>query len=164
MEIQNVGGVAEGPPKTNPLPISGTHPSAQAAQPSKTGSISESSSASASSTTSILFDGSSRPAGNVALALWILNMLLGSSDEEQDGTDLLLLGLMAGLLAAAEHKGPSFFFSSSSHTTASTQTFVGPQEVNAAYNTELPSVAADPTGSAEQTAQTQSVPRIDTSG
>jgi hypothetical protein len=98
----------------------------------------------------------------VALALWILSALLNKSEDEQDGTDQLLLGLAAGLLAASENKSPSFFFSSSRQTSASTQTSAGPQEVNAAYNTELPSVASDPTSSAGQTTPSEA-PKIDTS-
>ncbi len=146
--VDPVRGIGQNTPKANSVPASQGHQNAEPVQPNSSGPIAATSASSSSSTTSILFDGSSRPTGNVALALWILSTLLNKSEDEQDGTDLLLLGLAAGLLAASEHKGPSFFFSSSSQTSASTQTSAGPQEVNAAYNTELPSVAPDPTSSA----------------
>lgn len=145
--VDPVRGIGQNTPKANSVPASQGHQNAEPVQPNSSGPVAATSASSSSSTTSILFDGSSRPTGNVALALWILSTLLNQSDDEQDGTDLLLLELAAGLLAASEHKGPSFF-SSSSQATASTQTSAGPQEVNAAYNTELPSVAPDPTSSA----------------
>lgn len=160
--IDPVGGIGQNTPKANSVPASQGQQNATPTQPSSSGPVAETSASSSSSTTSILFDGSSRPTGNVALALWILSALLNKSEDEQDGTDLLLLGLAAGLLAASENKGPSFFFSSSNQTSASTQTSAGPQEVNAAYNTELPSVASDPTSSAGQATPSEA-PKIDTS-
>ncbi len=159
--IDPVGGIGQNTPKPNSVPASQGHQNAEPVQPNSSGPVAATSASSSSSTTSILFDGLSRPTGNVALALWILSTLLNKSDDEQDGADLLLLGLAAGLLAASENKGPSFFFSSS-QTTTSTQTSAGPQEVNAAYNTELPSVASAPTSSAGQ-ATPSDVPKIDTS-
>ena len=97
---------------------------------------------------------------------WILSMLLDNSEEKDDSSDQLLLGLAAGLLMASENKQSSFFFSSTNQATTSTQSFAGPQEVNAAYNTELPAVAADPSAATDATAQNPSsqVPKIDTTG
>ncbi len=122
-----------------------------------------SSSVSTSSSSLVSFERSSEMLGNVALALWILSMLLERSEEQTSQADQFLLGLAAGLMMAAESKGSNFFFSSS-NTSASTQALVGPQNVDTAYNTEIPSIAADPSSASEPSAQQQTtrVSGIDT--
>ena len=180
MSINPVGGVSPQVPKSNPLPAPPAAPDSPSAQggemgvvqPNKTAgtepsrqpqSTAVSSSVSSSSTSSVLFERSSEMLGNVALALWILSMLLERSDEQASQADQFLLGLAAGLMMAAESKGPNFFFSSS-NTSASTQALVGPQNVDTAYNTEIPSIAANPSSASEQSAQQQTtrVSGIDT--
>ena len=164
MAIENVGGVGAGLPKTTPLSTPGLTQGAKPSASDGAQAVVASSSSSASATTSILFDSQSTPMGNVALAMWILSVLLAGSEEDDSNSDSFLLGLAAGLLVAAQNKGPSFFFSSSS--SSSSQTIVGSDQVSAAYNTELPSVAANATPATDQAAQnpTKQVPGIDTSG
>lgn len=164
MAIENVGGVGAGLPKPTPLSTPGLAQGAQAAATDGTPALPASLSSSASATTSILFDSQSAPTTNVALAMWILSVLLGDPEKDESSSDSFLLGLAAGLLVAAQNKGPSFFFSSSS--SSSSQTIVGSDQVSAAYNTELPSVAANATSATDQAAQnpTKQVPGIDTSG
>ena len=174
MAIEGIQGAGSNLPKTNPLPPAQPKVGAAAAQQTDkasgaqqaSGTQQTSSPTSASASNSIMFGGESRSSGNVALALWILSMLLDNSEEKDDSSDQLLLGLAAGLLMASENKQSSFFFSSTNQATTSTQSFAGPQEVNAAYNTELPAVAADPSAATDATAQNPSsqVPKIDTTG
>ena len=165
MAIENVGGVGVGLPKTTPLTTPGLGEGAKAAASDGSPALPASSFSSASATTSFLFDSQSAPMGNVALAMWILSLLLGDSESDDPNSDSFLLGLAAGLLVAAQNKGPSFFFSSSSNSFSS-QNIVGADQVSAAYNTELPSVAANATPATDQAAQnpTKQVPGIDTSG
>lgn len=165
MAIENVGGVGPHLPKTTPLSTPGLAQGAKPPASDGAQAVAASSSSSASATTSILFDSQSAPMGNVALAMWILSILLGDSERDDSNSDSFLLGLAAGLLVAAQNKGPSFFFSSSS-SSSSSQSIVGADQVSAAYNTELPSVAANATPATDQAAQnpTKQVPGIDTSG
>ena len=168
MAIEGIQGAGSNLPKTNPLPPAQPKVGAPAAQQTDkaSGPQQTSSTASASASNSIMFGGESRSSGNVALALWILSMLLENSEEKDGSSDQLLLGLAAGLLMASENKQSSFFFSSANQATTSTQSFAGQQEVNAAYNTELPAVAADPSAATDAAAQNPSsqVPKIDTTG
>ena len=174
MAIEGIQGAGSNLPRTNPLPPAQPKVGAGAAQQTDkasgaqqaSGTQQTSSTTSASASNSIMFGGESRSSGNVALALWILSMLLDNSEEKDDSSNQLLLGLAAGLLMASQNKQSSFFFSSTSQATTSTQSFAGPQEVNAAYNTELPAVAADPSAATDPAAQspTSQVPRIDTTG
>ncbi len=177
MAIEGIQGAGSNLPKTNPLPPAQPKVGAAAAQQTGKASGAQqtdmtagaqqiSTTTTASASNSILFGAESRSSGNVALALWILSMLLENSEEENGSSDQLLLGLAAGLLMASQNKQSSFFFSSTSQATTSTQSFAGPQEVSAAYNTELPAVAADPGAATDPTAQSPSsqVPRIDTTG
>lgn len=174
MAIEGIQGAGSNLPRANPLPPAQPRVGAAAAQQTDkasgaqqtSGTQQTSSTASASASNSVFFGGESRSSGNVALALWILSMLLENSEEKDGSSDQLLLGLAVGLLMASQNKQSSFFFSSTSQATASTQSFVGPQEVNAAYNTELPVVAADPSAATDPTAQspTSQVPKIDTTG
>ena len=174
MAIEGIQGAGSNLPKTNPLPPAQPKGGAAAAQQTgkasgaqqTSGAQPTSTTTSASASNSILFGGESRSSGNVALALWILSMRLENSEEKNGSSDQLLLGLAAGLLMASENKQSSFFFSSTRQATTSTQSFAGPQEVNAAYNTELPAVAADPGAATDAAAQnpTSQVPRIDTTG
>lgn len=165
MAIENVGGVGAGLPRTTPLSTPGLAEGAKATAADGTPALPASSSSSASATTSIIFDSQSAPPSNVALAMWILSVLLAGSEEDDSNSDSFLLGLAAGLLVAAQNKGPSFFFSSSSNSSSS-QSAVGPDQISAAYNTELPSVAANATSATDQAGQnpTKQVPGIDTSG
>lgn len=177
MAIEGIQGAGSNLPKTNPLPPAQPKVGAAAAQKTdnasgaqqtdKTAGAQQSSTTtSASAGNSILFGGESRSSGNVALALWILSMLLENSEEKDGSSDQLLLGLAVGLLMASENKQSSFFFSSTRQATTSTQSFAGPQEVSAAYNTDLPAVAADPSAATDPAAQSPSsqVPRIDITG
>ncbi len=168
MTIEGIRGVGANLPKANPLPPTQPEVGAGAAQQTDktSGASPTSSTTSASVSNSIMFGGESRSSGNVALAMWILNMLLEKSKEEDDSSNQLLMGLAAGLLMASQNKQSSFFFSSTSRATTTTQSYAGPQEVSAAYNTELPSVAADPGAAIDAGAQnpTSQVPKIDTTG
>ncbi len=165
MAIENVGGVGPNLPKTAPLSTPGLAAGTKPPASDGAQTVAASSSSSASATTSILFDSQSAPTGNVALAMWILSILLGDSESDESDSDSFLLGLAAGLLVASQNKGPSFFFSSSS-SSSSSQSIVGTEQVNAAYNTELPNVAANATSATDQAGQnpTKQVPGIDTSG
>lgn len=166
MAIEGIQGAGSNLPKANPLPQAQAKAGTAAPQPSDNMSAAQptSTTTSASASNSVLFGGESRSSGNVALAMWILSMLLENSEEKSGSSDQLLLGLAAGLLMASETKQSAFFFSSTSQATISTQTSAGPQEVSAAYNTELPSVAADPGAATDAAAQgpTSQVPKIDT--
>ncbi len=165
MAIENVGGVGAGLPKPTSLSTPGLAQGAKATASDGSPALPASSSSSASATASILFDSRSAPTSNVALAMWILSMLLADSEKDDSNSDSFLLGLAAGLLVAAENKGPSFFFSSTSNSSSS-QNIVGSDRVNAAYNTELPNVTANATSPTDQAGQspTKQVPGIDTSG
>ncbi len=172
MAIEGIQGAGSNLPKANPLPPAQPKLSAAAAQQTDkasgaqqtSGAQQSSTTTSASASNSILFGGESRSSGNVALALWILSMLLEDSEDKSGSSNQLPLGLAAGLLMASENKQSSFFFSSTRPATTSTQSFAGPQEVSAAYNTELPAVAANPNAATDAAAQspTTQVPRIDT--
>ncbi len=174
MAIEGIQGAGSNLPKANPLPPAQPNVGAAAAQQTDkaagtqqtSGTQQASSTTSASASNSIMFGGESRSSGNVALALWILSMLLEKSEDEDGSTNQLLLGLAAGLLMASQNKQSSFFYSSTSQATTSTQSFAGPEQVNAAYNADLPAVAADPGAATNAAAQnpTSQVPKIDTTG
>ena len=111
-----------------------------------------------SSMTSLVLDPASRPS-NLALAYLILQMLLQGDDKKKDQNDPLIAGLLAGLLAAEQNRAPQLFFSSS-HTSSSAQITTHPQQVSAAYNTEMPALAAGSPQSLQQ-ANPTSVPKVD---
>lgn len=162
MTIPMVSGASIEPAQMNA--VAAAPVSAQAQAPAAAAGVAPAASGSttsihtASSTSSLLFDPVSKPS-NLALAYLILQMLLQGDDDKKSQTDPLLAGLAAGLLAAEQNRAPQFFFSSS-RTETSTQITANPQQVSAAYNTEMPGVAANPTAATGQT-NSQQVPKVD---